>query len=326
MSSATAPTLQAISDARTQLGSMVKTTPVVEWDSALKDHLAGANTRVHFKLELFQHGGSFKPRGALMVMSELSGEQLQRGVTAVSAGNHAIAVGYAAQVVGTQAKVVMPKSANPFRVQRCREQGTEVILVDNVSMAFDEVNRIREEEGRTFVHPFEGPLTALGTATVGYEFCQQVDDIEAVIIPIGGGGLAAGMSAAIKQMNPQCRVYGVEPVGADTMSRSFRSGKPESIEAVKTMADSLGAPFSMPYSLSLCRQFLEKVVLVTDDQLRHGMELMFTELKLAPEPAAAASLAALLGPLKEELSGKKVGLIACGSNIDIQSFYQCLQK
>lgn len=315
-----APTLDEIRSARERLGDLVLTTPVVQWNSLRKSELLG-NTTVHVKLELLQYGGSFKPRGALMQMFDLDQETLAKGVTAVSAGNHAIAVGYAANVLGTTAKVVMPKSANPYRVEACKAQGTEVVIVDDVSVAFDEVDRIQREEGRFFVHPFEGFQTAMGTGTCGLEFIEEIPDLEAVIIPIGGGGLAAGISAAIKQTNPKVHVYGVEPTGADSMSRSFASGQPERIPSVRTVADSLGAPFAMPYSFNLCRQFLDRIVLVDDPELRNTMRLMFTELKLAVEPAGAAALAALLGPLREELSGKKVGIICCGSNIDIRSFF-----
>ncbi|MEZ4825437.1 MAG: pyridoxal-phosphate dependent enzyme [Bacteroidia bacterium] len=323
---AIAPSLHEIIVARARLSSWVKETPVVRWDSLTKENLLSRETEVYFKLELFQYGGSFKPRGALLVMMNLDEEALQKGVTAVSAGNHAIAVGYAAKTLGTHAKVVMPRSANPFRVARCRELGAEIVFTDNVSEAFREVERIKNEEGRTFVHPFEGPLTALGTATVGLEYTRQVAGLEAAIIPIGGGGLAAGMAAAIRLSNPNCRIFGVEPTGADTMYRSFQSGKTESIPSVNTIADSLGAPFSMPYSMDLCRQNLEKIVLVEDEALRQSMRIMFDELKLVAEPAAAAGLAALMGPLREELKGKKVGLITCGSNIDLETFYQLIKQ
>lgn len=315
-----APTLEEIRASREELGDLVITTPVIQWRSREKDRLLG-DTKVFVKLELLQYGGSFKPRGALMQMFGLSRETLAKGVTAVSAGNHAIAVSYAANVLGTRAKVVMPRSANPFRIERCRDLGTEVVIVDNVSVAFDEVDRIQKEEGMFFVHPFEGKLTAMGTGTAGLEFIEQAPDLDAVIIPIGGGGLAAGMAAAIHQFNPRLRIFGVEPTGADSMSRSFASGKPERIPSVRTVADSLGAPFAMPYSFSLCRQFIERIVLVDDPTLRNTMRLMFTELKLAVEPAGAASLSALLGPLKEELAGKHVGIVACGSNIDLKSFF-----
>ncbi|MEM9985820.1 MAG: threonine/serine dehydratase [Bacteroidota bacterium] len=315
-----APSLAEIRASREELGDLVVTTPVIQWRSREKDRLLG-DTEVSVKLELLQYGGSFKPRGALMQMFGLSQDALVKGVTAVSAGNHAIAVSYAAKVLGTKAKVVMPQSANPFRVQRCRDLGTEVVLVENVSLAFDEVERIQNEEGMFFVHPFEGKLAATGTGTAGLEFIEQAPDLDAVIVPIGGGGLAAGMSAAIRQFNPHVRIFGVEPTGADSMSRSFASGQPKPIPSVRTVADSLGAPFAMPYSYSLCRRFIERIVLVDDPMLRNTMRLMFTEMKLAVEPAGAASLSALLGPLKEELQGKHVGIVACGSNIDLKSFF-----
>ena len=296
------------------------TTPVWNWSGREKNLLLGAETEVWLKLELFQYGGSFKVRGALTVMLDLSPDELQRGVTAVSAGNHAIAVAYAAQVTGTTAKVVMPRTANPARVQRCRELGAEVVLVENVHEAFETVDEIQKTEGRSFIHPFEGPKIALGTATVGLELCEQAPPLDALIIPVGGGGLAAGISQAVKYMQPRCRIFGVEPLGADSMSRSFISGKPESIERVDTLADSLGAPFAQPYSFALCKQNLEGIVRISDDEICRSMAISFREMKLAVEPAGAAALAALLGPLHEELRGKRVGLIVCGANIDIDHF------
>ena len=276
--------------------------------------------QVHLKLELFQKTGTFKIRGALSVMLNLGKDALSRGVTAVSAGNHAIATACAAQVVGTTAKVVMMKSANPFRVEKCRAYGAEIVLAEDVHHAFDEVARIEKEEGRTFVHPFEGERTALGTATLGKEFLEQVPGLDAVIVPIGGGGLCAGVSSAVKLLRPGCEVFGVEPEGADNMQRSFRAGSPQSIERVATIADSLGPPMSLPYSFSLCRANADDIVLVSDDELRQAMALLFQEMKLAVEPAGAAATAALCGPLCERLTGKKVGVIVCGTNIDAASF------
>ena len=316
------PSKEQLSDAWQALREKVVLTPVLPWHTETKGQMLGPETEVYVKLELFQLGGSFKIRGALRNMQTLSAEELKRGVTAVSAGNHAIAVALAAQKAGTTAKVVMPSSANPARVDRVRRLGAELVLVDNVQLAFDETERIQREEGRTFVHPFEGENTVLGTAGVGWEFAEQYPEMEAVIIPIGGGGLAAGIAAAIHHRLPECRIFGVEPTGADSMSRSLKSGKPERIDKVRSIADSLGAPFAMPYTFGICQQLLEKVVLVEDSELRQVMRLMFEDMKLAPEPACAASLAALLGPLKEELHGKKVGVIACGANIDTNSFYK----
>ena len=290
------------------------------WRGAGVDEALGDETEVWLKLELFQFAGTFKPRGALLNMMALSPEARDRGVTAVSAGNHAMAVGYAARELGTGAKVVMPRSANPARVAGCRAFGAEVVLVEDVHQAFEEVRRIESEEGRAFIHPFEGPRTATGTATVGYELMHQVPRLDAVIVPIGGGGLAAGVSTAVKALSPETRVFGVEPEGADTMHRSFAAGEPQAIDKVRTIADSLGAPHAAPYSFALCRRFVDRLVKVDDDALRSGMKAMFTSAKLAVEPAGAAAAAALLGPLRDELRGRRVGLIVCGANIDPATF------
>ncbi len=319
-----APTLEEIGAARARLGNLIVQTPVWRWRGDEIERAAG--TQPFLKLELFQHAGSFKPRGALTVMLDLPPDKLARGVTAVSAGNHAMAVGYAARALRTTAKVVMPKSANPARVEGSKAYGAEVILVDDVHEAFAKVKEIEATEGRTFVHPFEGPLTALGTATLGLELCEQAPEIEAVIIPIGGGGLCAGVAAAVKQRLPQAKVYGVEPEGADSMHRSFRSGKPESIDKVRTIADSLGAPYAAPYSFELCRRFVDELVLVSDDQLRAAMRLLFRGAKLAVEPAGAAATAALCGPLREKLEAKKVALIVCGANIDAQTYTKLINE
>lgn len=319
MSVASPPTVAEIRSARERLGEMVRKTPVWQWRSEALSQVVG-DTSVFLKMELFQYAGSFKTRGALTVMMSLTPEDLRRGITTVSAGNHAMASAYAARVLKTTAKVVMPKNANPFRVEKSRELGAEVVLVDDVHVAFETVDRIQREEGRVFVHPFEGPGIALGTATLGMELCDQVPELDAVIVPIGGGGLCSGVSAAVKQLSPSTKVYGVEPEGADTMHRSFRSGKPEKIDRVRTIADSLGAPHAAPYSFSLCKQFVDELVMVDDPALCRSMARLFSEMKLAVEPACAATTAALLGPLREKLRGQRVGLILCGTNIDLGTF------
>jgi threonine dehydratase len=309
-----------IREARESLGDRVRETPVWQWQSDTVTAALSPEAEVWLKLELFQHAGTFKPRGALLNMLALAPETLARGVTAVSAGNHAMAVGYAARTLGTTAKVVMPRSANPARVAGCRAYGAEVVLVDDVHQAFDEVHRIEREEGRAFIHPFEGRRTALGTATVGFELCHQVAALDAAIVPIGGGGLAAGFASALKRFQPRCRVYGVEPEGADTMHRSFAAGSPQKIDQVRTIADSLGAPHAAPFTFALCRDNLDALVKITDDQMRAAMALLFREAKLAVEPAGAATTAALLGPLRERLQGRRVGVLVCGTNIDPETF------
>ncbi len=314
------PTLAEIRAAREQIDNYVVETPVWRWRNQEINELVGPATEVYLKLELFQHTGTFKPRGALVNILSLDEAARARGVTAVSAGNHAIAVAYAAQQLETTAKVVMPKTASSMRVEKCRRYGAEVVLVDNVHEAFDRVHQIESEEGRTFVHPFEGKLTILGTATVGFEWAQQAPNLDAVIVPIGGGGLIAGIATAVKLIQPNCRVYGVEPEGANSMYRSLAAGKPIAIEQVKTIADSLGAPHAAPYSFGLCQKFVDEVVLISDEAMQQAMKLIFLGMKLAVEPAGAAATAALCGPLLEKLRGRRVGVIACGTNIDPTTF------
>ncbi len=296
-----------------QVDSIVRT-PVVRCAS-LENRLGG-NTTVYAKLEFLQRTGTFKARGALAVLNSLTAEQRELGVTAVSAGNHAIATAFAAQTMGVSAKVVMIASANPMRIDACRSYGANIVLADDVHEAFEVAERIQNEEGRFFVHPFEGVDVATGTGTLGLELCEQCDSFDALVVPVGGGGLIAGISNAVKQIRPACDIIGVEPEGADTMRQSFAAGEPKTIDKVRTIADSLGAPFAMPYSFGLCRENVDRLVLIDDTQLRKAMGLLFNEMRIAVEPACAASTAALLGPLRDRLRGKTVMLVFCGSNID----------
>lgn len=301
-------TLHAIKEARRLLGDRVVTTPVVEWASGIT-----------LKLELFQRTGTFKVRGALLNMLHLDEKARKRGVTAISAGNHAVAVAYAAHTLGAPARVVMLKTANAFRVQAARNYGAEVEFAENGQRGFERVREL-EKEGFAFIHPFDGMLTVTGTATVGLELTDQVAALDAVVVPIGGGGLCAGVASAIKLSWPNCSVFGVEPEGADSMRRSFVAGKPMAIERVDTIADSLGAPYATQMTFALCREHLDELVMVNDGQLRAARRTMFEQCKLAVEPAGAAAMAALVGPLRERLFGKRVGLIVCGSNIDFESY------
>jgi len=313
-----APSLKDIDTLRSSLGSTIRRTPLLRCAS-LEDAL-GDGTVIYSKLEFLQRTGTFKARSALAIVNSLDEAQRRIGVTAVSAGNHAIATAFAAQAVGASAKVVMVSSANPARIDACRAFGGEVVLVDDVHEAFEVAEQIQEEEGRFFVHPFEGREVATGTGTIGLEIHEQCEEFDAVVVSIGGGGLIGGISNAVKQLRPNCEVIGVEPDGADSMHRSFAAGKPQSIDEIKTIADSLGAPFVMPYSFELCRRNVGQLTVVSDDQIRKSMGVLFRTMKFAVEPACAASTAAMLGPLREQLSGKKVVLVMCGSNIDWKTF------
>ncbi len=297
-----------------RLAQWLVKTPVMRC-AGLERQFQGS-TEIYAKLEFLQETGTFKPRGALSVLLGLSPEQLAAGATAASAGNHAIATAFAARKLGTTAKVVMPRSASPLRIQACRDLGAELVLADDVHSAFSMVEAIRDNEGRFLVHPFEGPQTAAGTGTVGLELCDQLARFDAVIVPVGGGGLCAGIAGVVKQLRPECEIFGVEPTGADSMYRSFQASAPARLDSVNTIADSLGAPFALPYSYSLCKASVTELVLVTDEELRRAMGMLFRELRIAVEPACAASTAALMGPLAKRLRGRRVVLILCGSNID----------
>lgn len=313
-------TIEEVRAAARRLADRVVTTPVHRLRSREVATAVGDDTGVWLKLELFQHTGTFKARGALLNVLSLSEEARKHGVIAVSAGNHAAAVAFAAATVGISAKVVMFASANPMRIELCRSLGADVVFADTAHAGFELATRLAEQEGRTLIHPFEGRTTALGTATVGLETCEQIPGLQAVIVPIGGGGLCAGVASAVKRLAPDCEVFGVEPEGADSMHRSFAAGEPRSIERVATIADSLGAPYALPISFELCRRNVDGLVRVSDAELREAMRFLLRNAKLAVEPAGAAATAALLGPLKERLRGKCVGLIVCGSNIDPQTY------
>ena len=314
------PTVLTIEKTLSHLQSSLVKTPVWEWHGIEKKLLIGKESRIFLKLELLQHTGSFKPRGVLCVMEQLTSEELDRGVTCVSAGNHALALAYAAKQLDTSAHVVMPRTVSQIRLEKCKQLGATISLVDNIHIAFETVRQIEKDEQRFFVHPFEGLYTSLGTATLGLEFLEQVPNLDVIFVPIGGGGLCAGISLAAKQINPKCKVIGVEPEGANTMQLSFQTGKPEKIDFVDTIADSLGSPCAMPYSFSVCRKFVDEIITISDDQMSQAMKVLFDSAKIAVEPAGAAATAALIKKAQTGFIGNNIGVIVCGANIDTSRF------
>ncbi len=308
------PQISTVERYRRELAGKILKTPVIVCPWA--ESLLGNGSEVRGKLEFLQKTGTFKARGALVNLDRLGEEERARGVTAVSAGNHAVAVAYAAQAFATSAKVVMLERSNPARVEACKALGAEVVLEKDVHAAFERVRQIESDENRAFVHPFEGEGVAIGTGMVGLEMTEQWPEMNALIVPVGGGGLISGIANAVKQINPDCEIIGVEPTGADSMSRSFASGKPESLASVDTIADSLGAPFAMPYSFELAKTHVDRMITIEDREMASTMALLFREMKVVVEPACAAATAALLGPLRKELQGCNIMLTFCGSNID----------
>lgn len=312
--------LDAISAAEAKLAGKVIRTPVVDVrQSGLEEKLPKGST-VTMKLELFQKAGSFKARGAYLSIDALSEKQRGSGVVAASGGNHGLAVSWAARAAGVSAKIAIPQAADPFRIEACENLGADVVLCDDIAAAFETMEEIEKQENRVKIHPFEGISMTLGAATCAKEFYEDAVDLDAVILPVGGGGLISGMSAAFKLLNPEIKVYGVEPLGADTLYRSLKARAPQSISKVDTIADSLGSPTALPFSFALAQKYVDEVVRVSDDDLRATMTLMSQTLKLMPEPACAASLAGALGPLRVTCEGQRVGLLACGSNIGLERF------
>jgi threonine dehydratase len=307
------------------LAPHVVETPAVELDSPVLSPLLGGG-QLFLKLENLQKTGTFKARGALSRAMEIPEQDRPLGITAASAGNHAIAAAWAANHIGVSAKVVMMGSANPYRVARAKMLGAEVVMMGGGGEAMAEAERLERDENRTYIHPFEGPFTTLGAAGVGLEFMAQVPELDAVIVAVGGGGLISGVASAVKQINPDCAVYGVEPTGANSMQQSFAAGHAAALDGINTLADSLGAPSAMPFSYRVCREFVDEIVTVTDDQICAGVVLYQEEAKLAVEPAAGAALAAVFGPLKNRLQGKRIGVVVCGANIDAASYGKFLER
>jgi threonine dehydratase len=320
------PELSDIRTTQALLAPHLVRTPIVSWSSPALTRLLGDDAKLFLKLELFQLTGTFKARGALTWALSLTPAQKARGITAVSAGNHAIAAAFAAKAVGAPAKIVVLKSANPLRLAMARDLGADIQIAENGPEGFAIADRLVKEEGLTFIHPFDGPNVARGTGTLGAEIADDVADLDAVVVAVGGGGLASGAARAIKLLQPNCKVYGVEPVGAPSMRRSFDQGAPVKLDRIDTIADSLAPPMSLPYSFELARAHMDDIVLVDDDSICAAMALLQAEAKLAVEPAAAAATAAAMGPLRARLAGKRACLIICGANIDTETYGRLLDR
>jgi threonine dehydratase len=266
------------------------------------------------KCESMQRTGSFKARGALNAMMQLTDAERARGVITVSTGNHAQALSWAAAVVGSDCVVVMPDVASAAKIEATRGYGGRVELVSGETIrAFHRAEQLASA-GRVMVHPFGDPRVAAGQGTVGLEILEQSDDFDAVVVPIGGGGLISGVAAAIKAARPHVRVIGVEPDGAPTMRKSLDAGSPQQIPP-KTVADGLAAPTVSPLTLDVVKRFVDDVVLVTDEEILAALRDVLAYAKLVAEPAAAAGVAALLsGKIKLD-PGARVVAILTGGNI-----------
>ena len=309
-----------ILQARERIRGRVHQTPLL---SSVRLGAAAGDLELYFKCECFQRTGSFKARGALNAMLQLTPAQRQQGVVTVSAGNHAQAVAWAASQVDTHCITVMPEGASPTKIAATEGYGGTVeIARGERKRAFERAEAIAAE-GRVMVHPFEDPRVAAGQGTVALELLEQWSDVEAVIVPIGGGGLIAGMSVAIKALRPDVKVIGVEPEGAPTMRVSLDAGAPQTV-APTTVADGLAAPMVGSMTFDAVRRYVDDVVLVSDADIVAAMRDIMTYSKLLIEPAGAAALAALTTRKAGLAPGSRVVAVISGGNVDLRRLKELL--
>ena len=313
-----------IDRAREVLQGKIVNTPTLELNEDDLREILPDNSEVSIKLELFQQTGSFKARGVAIGLETLEENKKAQGIVTVTGGNHGIATAWGASQYGISAKIIMPKTADPFRIDKCKNLGAEVILAENVDDAFRRLDEIEKEENRFVLHPFNQENMIIGSATCCAEILDQMGDIDILIIPIGGGGLIGGMAHYLDQINSSVELLGVEPVGADSFTKSLEKKSAVRINKVDTIADSLGAPMAMDFSFNIAKKRVSQVERVTDDEIRDAMITMRDRLGFIVEPACATSLAGLQERYKKKCEGKKVGIIACGSNISFDRYNEIL--
>lgn len=272
---------------------------------------------VFMKLENLQKTGAFKIRGAYNKIAGLSLEERKKGIITASAGNHAQGVSYAAHQYGIPSTVVMPKGAPAAKIEATENYGSKVILYGkNYDESYQKAVEEAEESGATFVHAFDDPLVIAGQGTIGYEMIKEYPDLDAVIVPVGGGGLISGIAIAVKHLNPKVQVIGVQPKGSNAGYLSWQSGKVQSISAPSSVADGLSVKQLGKLPYSIIQQYVDFFITVSDQQIKQAMLLILERSKVMVEGAGAASLAGLLSG-KLPLQNKKVGLILSGGNLDL---------
>jgi threonine dehydratase len=307
------PDLDEIRRAQSRVTAHLHRTPLVR-SRTLSDR---TGLDLWLKCENLQRTGSFKPRGALNRIATLTPEQRDRGVITISAGNHAQGVAYAAAVSGVAATVVMPETAVASKVAATRAYGAEVVLHGDVHAAFRRLDEIRTDRGLTLVHPFDDPALVAGHATMALEIAEDLAEIDAVVCGIGGGGMLAGVASGFAELSPRTALYGVEPVGAATMTRALAAGKPVRLDSVDTIADGLAPPFVGELNLSLCQALVRKVITVQDRVMSVAMRLLLERAKLLVEPSGAAALGAILAGGLEFAPGSRVVVVLSGGNVDL---------
>lgn len=269
------------------------------------------------KTENLQVTGSFKVRGAAYKISQLSAEEKQRGVIACSAGNHAQGVALAATKAGAKSLICLPDNAPISKIEATKKYGADVCLVPGVyDDAYNKALELRDSEGYTFVHPFNDEDVIAGQGTIGLEILEQVPDVDAVIVPVGGGGLISGVAFAIKQLNPNVKVYGVQAAGAPSMVKSVKEAKLKKLASVSTIADGIAVKEPGDLTFDIVSEYVDELVTVTDDEIAAAILALIEQQKLCAEGAGAVSVAAAMFN-KVPVAGKKVVCLVSGGNIDV---------
>ncbi|WP_457590869.1 threonine ammonia-lyase [Geoglobus sp.] len=305
-------------EAREVISKHIYVTPV-DYSDVLSEM---TGEEVYLKLENLQRTGSFKIRGALYKVHSMGKDV--RGVVAASAGNHALGVAYASRVFGIRCAVVMPEFATIMKVESARRLGAEVILHGHI---YDDAERrareIAGERGFEFIHPFDDLDIISGQGTVALELLEQVDGLDAVIVPVGGGGLISGVSAVIKSLSPDTEVIGVEPENAAKFARSLREGRIVNVDIMPTIADGLATKKPGKLTFQVVRELVDSVVTVNEDEIARAIHFLLEKEKVLAEGAGAAGVAALLGG-KVDVEGRRVAIIVSGGNIDLTAIYRLI--
>ena len=288
--------------------------------------LVNPDSEIYLKTENLQITGSFKVRGAYYMMSQLTEEEKARGVIACSAGNHAQGVALAAAKNHIKSLICLPDGAPISKVEATKSYGAEVCMVNGVyDDAYKKALELKEEKNYTFVHPFDNEDVIAGQGTIGLEILEQMPDVEAVIVPLGGGGLISGVAFAIKNLNPNIKVYGVQASGAPSMRNSIRDGKIECLDHVSTIADGIAVKEPGEHTFQYVSQYVDEIVTVTDDEISAAILALIERQKLIAEGAGAASVAAAMFN-KVPIQGKKTVCLVSGGNIDVTILSRVIKR
>lgn len=312
--------INEIYNARNVLSGVLRKTPLI-WSRRLN-----TEANVYIKPENMQYTGSFKLRGAYYKISQLTDEEKAHGVIACSAGNHAQGVAFGASHNGIKALICLPAGAPISKVEATKGYGADVCLVPGVyDDAYMKAIQLRDEMGYTFVHPFDDPKVIAGQGTIGLEILDELPNVEAVIVPIGGGGLISGVAFAIKSLRPDIKVYGVQSSGAPSMATSLQEGKIQHLSAVSTIADGIAVKEPGINTFEMCNRYVDEVVTVSDDEIAAAILALLEQHKIVSEGAGAVSVAAAMFN-KVPIKGKKVVCLVSGGNIDVTTLSRVITR